>query len=134
MKTKQSPSISSKQLPSRVGKGLMGVSTNFTTLNNHNNHSNHSNLVPPATNNKCNVYKGHLSLRSAGPSPKSVIGSPKARRQALTSESSVETLICRARFLLSNSAKTSACRSLMCSSISNTSPMQRTGNTGERNS
>ena len=56
------------------------------------------------------------------------MGSPKALRQALTSESSVETLICRARFLLSNSANTSACLSLMCSSISNTSPIKRTGN------
>lgn len=64
----------------------------------------------------------HLSLRSAGPSPNRVMGSPRARRQAFTSESSVDTLICRARFLRSNSARTSACRSLMCSSRSNDSP------------
>lgn len=64
----------------------------------------------------------HLSRLSAGPSPNTVIGSPRARKHALTSVSSVDTVICRALFLRSNSASTSACLSLTRSSSSRDSP------------
>lgn len=65
----------------------------------------------------------YLSRLSAGPSPKSVIGSPRARKQALTSASSVDTVICLALLRLSNSSSTSDCLSLIRSSSSITSPM-----------